>query len=432
MMKKLNLWLDTLKHDACPALDECTEMLGDLLPWLNDFKSTPQDPQWHSEGNVYIHTDMVLEECYQLLKNDAAHLSDEYRQALILAALLHDIAKPVSTMEREIKGIVRVVSPKHESKGRSYLAHKLPKTNLSENVIQLVLDLVGEHHQPKFLVIKNAPSSAYYRLARQVPLELLYFLEVADMRGRICADRVKQLEVMEEFKMFAQEYGLWRCLQPYALLAQPLNTQLEELSKPEQDYVLLNAIYEFEQNHIFQLEEALGKTFEHRGQYSHLVVLYGPSGSGKSSWIARHLPDYELVSLDKFREQLNGKRSSQKNAGQVLQAAKEALRVSLRNKNNVVWDATSLRKDFRDAVIGLALDYHALVSLVVFRQDEQQLSAKNANRTHPVSPEVLEKQLSSAQWPTLAEAHHYSVIGREGDITFQSPQLQKQPFCSNS
>ena len=65
---------------------------------------------------------MVLDEAYKILETQAQYLSHKRRLSLILGALLHDIAKPKTTKQQEIDGIIRTVAPRHANKGRSYLA----------------------------------------------------------------------------------------------------------------------------------------------------------------------------------------------------------------------------------------------------------------------------------------------------------------------
>lgn len=64
---------------------------------IKQFIDCPQDSQWHSEGNVYIHTEMVLNTLYELFDGEASHLNDHQRMILTYAALLHDIGKPFCT-----------------------------------------------------------------------------------------------------------------------------------------------------------------------------------------------------------------------------------------------------------------------------------------------------------------------------------------------
>jgi predicted kinase len=416
---KINQWLTSLSTLATPNMDECVALLGQDIEWLCRYKDTPQDPEWHAEGNVHIHTNMVLQALYQLLANEAAHITGWKRQALILGAILHDIAKPIRTRRMEIQGIERVVSPQHEATGRSYLAFKLMGFNLSFQVVWTVLNLIGEHHMPKLMMVKNKPANEYWTLARQVNTELLYWLEVADMTGRICPNLDQQLLYLDEFRLFAEEYSSWgQSLEEK--IKTTLTPHLQSLPEATKAYVYAHALYEMEQGGITMPEEALATTYQHREEHPHLVIMCGPSGSGKSSWIASHYPDYTLVSLDKLREQMNGKRSIQKNKGRMLQAAKEQLRVALRNKQGVVWDATNLRRDFRDIISDLGRDYHALVSLVVFLLPEAHIFRQNRQRVHAIPDDVLAKQLDGFQFPLLNEAHQILFVGEKGKPLYRS------------
>ena len=425
---KITAWLESLAVDATPDMDECVEVLGPYIDYLNRFKDTPQDPEWHGEGDVHIHTGMVLDELYLLLGSEASHIQGWQRQALILGVILHDIAKPIRTREIDIQGTIRIGAPQHEDIGRSYLAFKLQDFGLPFKVIWTVLNLVGEHHMPKLLAVRNKPSKDYFRMARQVNTELVYWLEVADMRGRTCPDMSQQLLYLEEFKLFAEEYGVWD--QSFDVRSK-LAPELDQLLPSIQDYVYAHALYQLENGKITQPEEALGTTYQHREDHPHVVVMCAPSGSGKSTWINQNYPDYELVSLDELREEFNGDRSIQKNKGQIIQAAKELLRVSLRKKQGVVWDATNLRSDFRALIADLARDYHALVTLVVILQPENAIYKNNRARKYSVPESVLDKQLDDYQLPTLDEAHQYWVVGEKGKTLFRSGYYQEADdgFC---
>jgi predicted kinase len=91
--------------------------------------------------------------------------------------------------------------------------------------------------------------------------------------------------------------------------------------------------------------------------------------------------------------------------GQVLQAAREQLKVHLRKRENVVWDATSLFRTHRSVVLQLGFDYDAFVKLVVFHLPESLIEQRNKGRPHSVSGNVLAKQLHNVDFPYLDEAH---------------------------
>lgn len=413
---KRSQWLAQLADTATPDLNECIEYLGTTCEWLYQFKRTPQDEEWHGEGNVHIHTQMVLDELYKLLENEAKHLKGERRQALILGTVLHDIAKPVQTRLMVIQGKERVASPQHEAVGRSYLALRLMELELPFSVIWQVLNLVGEHHMPKQLALKDAPAAAYYRLARQSDVELLYWLEVADMRGRICPDLDWQLMCLEEFKAQAQRFGVWNHDPLPTLIAPHLRT----LSVPAQRYVYAYSLAAMEQGSVTMVEEVVGKTYNHRENYAHLVMTVGLSGSGKSTWLQQHYPKYEVISLDELREQLNGNRSNQKQFGQIIQAAKEKLKKALREHRGVVWDATSLRAELRAKILDLARDYHAFITIATFLMPFDTIAKQNNEREYSISTSILQNQLNQFQFPTLDESHHFQVIGEDGKLLYET------------
>lgn len=405
---------DLLDGDA-PSYDALVEVWQHRLPQLLHFKDTPQDKDWHAEGDVEVHTRMVLDETYALLDDDdvvhAHHVDAHRRAALVLGALLHDIAKPLTTCEREIQGRLRVAAPKHEDMGRSLLAPALAHAGLPADVVEDVLGLVGEHIAPKFLVVKDAPAGKYVKLARQVCPQLVYLLEVADMRGRICADQDDQLDLLEMFKLTAQEHGA------FERFAGPLQwrrflREHRDLDDVQLDWVLARAVRDVENGTIFSREEALARSFD-VDAIGQVVVLVGPSGSGKSSFIESHLPGFAVVSLDDIRAHFHTRDDQSHNAA-VVRRSKEQLREHLRQKQDVVYDATSLRRDFRSALFALGDDYGALVTQVVFQHDADALRRRNRARTHAVSDAVLRRQLEKWQWPTYDEAHRTWVVDDEG------------------
>ncbi|WP_020559444.1 ATP-binding protein [Thiofilum flexile] len=415
-MKDLNDWLARLALDATPDIDECVAQMGAELPLLLRFKDTPQDNEWHAEGNVHIHTGMVLEELYQLLQTEAQHIQGAERQALILGACLHDIAKPVCTKNYEKDGRIRIGSSGHEDKGRSYLAVRMMQWSLPFAVIWNVLNLVGEHQMIHRLVLRESNRAAFLKLAHQVKLPLLYWLARADMQGRICNDHEMNALILEEFRSLCQSYGVWDRFDPL----QAIRPELAQLSESAQSYVQAYAVTELESGKITQAEEALSTTYTHREQHAHLVITCGMSGSGKSTWLQQHFPEYERISLDELREHWNGDRASQEHSGQIRQQAKENLKAALRAKCGVIWDATNIRKDFRSMVADLGRDYHALVTLVVFLLPETELRNNNRAREHVVPEEVLDRQLDAYQLPTLDEAHQFWVVGAKGETLWQS------------
>jgi len=117
--------------------------------------------------------EMVIAEVYPL----ADSLSPDKRLALILGAALHDIGKTLTTREQERDGRMRIVSPRHAARGRSYVAPRIFSLGLDPSVIADVLGCIGHHHDPRKLVENDAGAAKFCRMARCADTELVYIDE---------------------------------------------------------------------------------------------------------------------------------------------------------------------------------------------------------------------------------------------------------------
>lgn len=396
--------VEQLRSQQLPAPDALLDGLAEAFPLIEKMAETPQDPEWHAEGNVRIHTELVIEELYGVLENEGADLDASGRLSLILGAALHDIGKTLTTREEERERRMRIVSPRHTERGRSFCAPRMPILGLSGSETKAVLSVIGRHHAPKSLVMRDAPPSAWFRLSRSIEPRLIYLFELADIRGRRLAggDDSEAFDILELYREGAKEAGVWRNSDPYAEWRDRI---LEQVPVPAVSYVLNEAIRDFEAGRIFTPEEAVARTFEHRDEHAEVVVTCAPSGSGKSTWVERNCSDFVRVSLDEIREKLTGNRADQSRNGEVMQLAKEQLRVGLRAKKRIVWDATTIRADGRSMVVDLAHDYHAATRIVAFACPPELILERNRNRQNSVRANVLQRQLDRLQWPEIWEAH---------------------------
>lgn len=89
------------------------------FPALELAKTTPQDPRYHGEGDVWTHTKMVVEALLALPQYQTADRADQ--EIVFLAALLHDIAKHSTTVIDPVTGAIG--QPGHSRKGRHRRAY---------------------------------------------------------------------------------------------------------------------------------------------------------------------------------------------------------------------------------------------------------------------------------------------------------------------
>ncbi len=153
-----------------------------LFPELQALVGVPQEPDWHPEGDVDVHTLMVTDEARKLIDN----LDYPRQVAVMLGALCHDFGKPPTT--EFIDGKMR--SRGHDEAGVeptiSFLdtlgIHTLDGYDVRNQIVQLVRYHLkpGEYYKSKSPV----GDGAFRRLARKVEPDLLYRVAKSDSLGR--------------------------------------------------------------------------------------------------------------------------------------------------------------------------------------------------------------------------------------------------------
>lgn len=157
-------------------------VLEQLFPEINALVEVPQDPEWHPEGDVFVHTLLVVDNARQLL----ADLPYSKQVTVMLAALAHDFGKPATT--EFIEGRLR--SRGHEEAGVAPTGSFLNRINVHTldgyDVRGQVIALVREHLKPGEFYKKRdeVGDGAFRRLARKCELDLLYRVARADSLGR--------------------------------------------------------------------------------------------------------------------------------------------------------------------------------------------------------------------------------------------------------
>ena len=141
-----------------------------------------QEPRYHPEGDVWIHTLMVVNEMAKLRED-----SEELNIKLMLSALCHDFGKPETT--KKIDGKIRAIG--HEEVGIEITKNFLKRLTDQKDLIKNVATLVKYHLRPIQLYKSGAKSSAIKRLSTKVNLQELEKLARADYfgRGDIKSDR---------------------------------------------------------------------------------------------------------------------------------------------------------------------------------------------------------------------------------------------------
>ncbi|MEO7597465.1 MAG: polynucleotide adenylyltransferase [Opitutus sp.] len=160
----------------------------EVTNWLRHFpeiaalRGTPQEPEWHPEGDVFTHTQKCVDALVQLPE----WIDFDHSPRLTFAVLAHDFGKPAVTQKAEKNGRIRWTSPGHASKSGPLAESFLRRIGAPLDFGPFVRALVEHHHAHDRA---NTPftDAAIRRLAhRLVPATIRQLAVVmrSDSRGR--------------------------------------------------------------------------------------------------------------------------------------------------------------------------------------------------------------------------------------------------------
>ncbi len=165
----------------------------DLLLKLKDVE---QNPKYHPEGNVWIHTMMVVDE--------AATRRDKSRdpRGFMWGALLHDVGKLNTTKLR--RG--RITSYNHD-KASLEIAEEFLEVmgyNKSDEFYRYVASLVRLHMQILF-VVKDTEWADFNKIAKSGYVEDVALLGISDRLGRGILPESKVKEEERNIEIFLEK-----------------------------------------------------------------------------------------------------------------------------------------------------------------------------------------------------------------------------------
>lgn len=351
------------------------DSLSSAFSFIADMDGVQQDPIHHAEGDVAIHTQMVLATLEQL--PEYSLLTMEEQEILWTAALLHDVEKR-STTRLDWNG--RIISPGHARKGELSTRQILFQQISTPFVIrEQIAALVRFHGLPLWLMEKPNPQKALLAASLRVDTHLLTLLAKADVLGRICHDSQELLGRIELFELYCREQNCWR--KPRAFSSGEARFHYFSTDSEQPDY----------------------QPYDDYG--SQVTLLCGLPGMGKDHFIQQYGKGISVLSLDAIRRahQIN---PEDKNAnGWVVQQAKQQAREKLRSRQDFIWNATNLTGQMRQQLIKLFVSYNARVRIVYIEQDYKRWRQQNNNRQYVVPDKVMDRMLDKLEVPVPEEAH---------------------------
>lgn len=353
------------------------ENLSNQLDWIADMKLVPQDPIWHAEGSVFVHTQMVVEALVQL--PEFLQLNEQDKHILLTAALFHDVEKRSTTTTEILDGKERIVAPKHAQKGELTCRTILYKHfNTPFKIREQITQLVRLHGLPIWAIEKEDPRKAVIEASLNVNTAHLAMLSKADVLGRICEDQEEMLLKIALFEELCKEHHCFGRARSFP----SAYGRFLYLNKPDTapDYEPYNDLK------------------------ATVYVMCALPGTGKDTYVKKNF-DLPVLSLDDIRRAHKIDPRDKKSNGKVVQMAKEQARVYLRKQQPFVYNATNITREMRNRWISLFLEYGARVKIIYLEVPYPQLIRQNHNRSYKVPEAVLEKMIQKLEVPNFREAH---------------------------
>lgn len=350
--------------------------------FFSAMRETQQNPVYHAEGDVFIHTRNV---CGALRDMPAFHALPALRKTeLFTAALLHDIGK-IETTRMENGAWT---SPNHAEVGsrmaRAFLWQECGMCGTPEKMRfrETVCALIRYHMQPAYLGMRKKTE----RKAREIAVlgellpdfswDVLCLLSEADGRGRIAEDSGKDLRILQTCRALTEQAG---CLTgPFAF----------ENAYAKRAY--------FSGRNVPTDRTLSDNT------WGEVILTSGLPGTGKDAWICANVPQLPTVSPDEIRGELHV--PPDKTGDDAIRAAQTRARAYLRKKQPFVWNATSLTKEIRKDLIRMFEQCGARVRIVYLETDLDERRKRIRSGEDAVPQDAAESMLSVLIPPTPDEA----------------------------
>lgn len=336
-------------------------------------KACPQDPRWHPEGDVWVHTQMVYDHADRL----SAHLPETERQAVLWAAALHDCGKP----ERTSVDGGRITSPGHSAVGARKAMSLMMAEGIPGNVRDMAYHLIMMHGWPPGVFQRDGDIETEVMAASlRAPCRALYALSAADARGR-GGDPSDMIDSVELWRMAAEEMG---CLEKAF------------------HFPSMHSMFMFGQTRDPQYSKYVVPFYSK----CEMTLMCGLPAAGKDTYLRSA---ENVVSLDQVRDDLDVDPAG--NQGSVRQEARKRVATLLASGADVTVNATNVTRSVRDSWVSLGRMYGAKITIVYVdpgREDGKTVAAclaRNAGRDAPVPTSVITALADKLEPPVLGEAH---------------------------
>ncbi|MEZ4777576.1 MAG: HD domain-containing protein [Bacteroidia bacterium] len=358
--------------------------------YIDQLKTTEQNPRYHAEGNVYNHTLLVLQQFEKGVEK--FDLSQDDRQILYWAAILHDIGKPSVTHWRE--GRWRATG--HEEAGVPIARNLLLQNpEISDIQRRKILDLVNFHQIPLRWGLAKKDISDYKKLATKTDLRLLGIFAYFDLMGRICED----YERIHELLAYLNEVIIPKVKYDTGTFEEIQQTYFEAGVQQK------NALWQSLKFEDVQLMEKLlnVERKDNKQAVFQCYITVGADIKGQAEYFASHFPEIPSYPVPS----LSSKNLSQHEREKQLRQAKHFLSVNGREGRKVGIIGTNTDETIRQNITEFVRLLGGQINYLFF---DQPLDKLLLTATDPGEEALIQENYNRLRYPHPWEAHTLTVV----------------------
>lgn len=329
------------------------------IPEFAALKEIEQSPEWHAEGNAWIHTKQVVNRAIELAREEK--MLSLNAEILIMSALFHDIGKANTTFTDK--------DGKIHSYGHEKLSDKIARKLLwNENVaireeICNCVKLHMECHNLKKMKQFNAfKKRVNYLKDNALKFELLSRLHYCDVYGSNYESNLKDKDLNNADMLINYSDG----------------------------YLALKSLYRYYHN-----------------QTSNVKLMIGLPGSGKSTLVEKYKKNNTVVlSRDTLRIELGFCKEGEKvvctkeQEDQVTDVFEDRFVEALVNGKDIIIDNINLKRSYRDSYKELAQNYNVYWEYVYVQAPSLE---DNYKRRPMISKEQFDEMINKFDFPDPSE-----------------------------
>lgn len=335
-------------------------------PNLEDAKTTEQDPIYHAEGNVWIHTQMVVTE---MVKSPWYIKADRTTKVvLFLSALLHDVAKAyTTTIDPETQ---RIGHPYHSPEGAILTRRLLWLQGFPFAIREEICNIIHNHQRPFYLLKQNSPEHIIHKLSWELNVSNLLTMAHADIKGRINADNPISLNRLKKLVLFARQQAVYQTPKSYIDA-----TTRRVYARTKQGDPNIPVELNFGSN---------------------VILLAGLPASGKNHWITQNAANLPTVSFDDSQNEL-GLKYGEDHLAVANRTFAKADKL-LAEKAPFIWNATNISRTGRQDILDRLYKQNAKVTIIYLESCAQTILARNNARSDATYVPLVGMQKMLSYW----------------------------------